>query len=140
MQFVWKMPGEWYHEHKDKFKVIRDEYGRLKYLGFLAMAWQSEKEKVSILAERYIDPKDGKEKSKEVTLSWEGAESTWLLEQMKEMFKDFIVDEMRVELLTFDASVQAEVCVMLTSLNRPPDGYINMFIKDKIAERKAILP
>ena len=135
---TWKIPGDWYHEHKDEFKRVRDEYGRLQFLGWREMAWKSEKEKVTLIAERYVG-EDGKEKTKEVTLCWEGEQETWLLNKMKEMFGKFSADEMTLELRTFDEKVEYEIRQMYTSLNRPPEGFINAHIKRRLEERKTIV-
>jgi hypothetical protein len=139
LKYSWKIPGDWYHNHKNDFKRIRDEYGRLRYLGFQEMAWESDVERVTLLADRVFDEKLQKDVTHEVTMIWEGKMSTWMLEQMKEMFKSFATDNLREELLTFDKNVDAEILVMRSSLNRPPDGFINAHIKKRLMERKEIL-
>lgn len=138
MRVVWKIDGPWYHVRKQEFKKARDKYGHLVYKGFQDMGWKSEFEEIWMDVVREVDDK-GKEFTRELTITWEGEKPTRLFKWMKEFFEEFELDPLKERLKDFDEETRMQVELWLTTLNRPPDGYINAYKKDRAKQREELV-
>ena len=139
MRVVWKIDGPWYHDRKKEFKEAREKYGHLVYKGFQDMGWKSEYEEIWMDVIRVVDEKTGREYTKELTLTWEGDKPTKLFAWMKEFFKDFELDPLKEKLKDFDEETRVQIELWMTTLNRPPDGYINAYKKDRAKKREELI-
>lgn len=139
MQVTFRFPGEWYHEHKKDFKKARDAYPiPLEFKGFQDMGWKSQFEDIKVESDREIDPKTGREFSKETRVIWEGGQATELLVWMKKEWAQFEVNPIKEQLRKFDEETSRQVKSWKESLNRPPEAYIEAYRKDRVEKRKAI--
>jgi len=138
----WKIPGAWYHAHKWKFQKAREEYiklgNELIFTGFHDMGWANDKEKIRLIAERFIDD-DGKEKTKELKVYYESNENTWLLAEMLKIFKGFEVNRLGEELRTFDDFVDEEIQHMMSANPPAPEQWIQAHIRKRLRERRELL-
>jgi len=139
MIVTFRFPGEWYHNHKKEFKKARDAYPiPLEFKGFQDMGWKSQFEDIKILSQRDIDPKTGREFSVETTVVWEGEMTTELLAWMKKEWAEFELNPIKEQLKKFDEETQRQIKSWKESLNRPPEGFINAYLKERSAKRKLI--
>jgi hypothetical protein len=138
---TFKFPGEWYHNNKKAFEKARKAYADtvpLEFKGFQDMGWKSQFEDIKVDAVRVTDPKTGREHSESVTIYWEGERETELLKWMKVNWKDFELNPLGERLKKFDEETSGKVKRWKESLNRPPDSFLEAYLRDRTEKRKLI--
>jgi hypothetical protein len=108
------------------------------FSGWHNMGWENKKEKIRLVADRFIDD-DGKEKTRELAIYWEGQDQTWLANEMMRIFKGFEVNRLHEELENFDANVEEEIKNMVSANLPPPKQWIDAHIRKRLKERRELL-